>query len=741
MPRPTRTTASRPRRFTDPRPPRYASRPSRFAGDVDPDLASPRAALGHLCAAIADINEEIGMISIVGRPLTAQEARRLDNLESANVHTQTAVDTLAVAAAFPNDDNTPGAGDDLDPIPSDGRYAVANDNLVAEVRIDVDGLSIVSADLFARAAGHREFLASLRSQPGFSPSPDDNPLAVVVEDKDGRRAEGRIRFASEDGDQITVAITVHSPITGLPQGRAVVLAGRFESNMLRQLGVEVENQRNQQADPEWQHDRETMTISTAFRRAGIELVNIGQRDEIPAPRNDMWDLAKLHGLMTDMADEPLDRIAWNLRLLMLDQAGMVGDTGILEPAPGLLGIMFDTGRQDSNQLPRQGVAVFQRGMQHRKDLNRKMIQTAVHELGHSLNLAHRFEREVGRADSLSFMNYDWRYLGGSNRENFWRDFDFRFDRDELAFLLHGPWPAITPGGADFRTVPYWENTDGGYSPYRMEIPTDELELALSAPNDGLFRFAQPVSLALTLTNRMTRPFDIPSSWLDPKSGFLQLIVKREVATPSADSDARAFRPIAHRCFDLDERVGELVRVNESISNHVNLTFGSGGFTFAEPGNYRVTAVLELPISREKALIVKSQPIQLRITFPKTMEEERDGQLMFREDVGLYLMLGGSDLLDRAESDLEEMAERKAAEQDADSPLVVAFRRCQAINHSRDFIRYQNGRYRTRSAAPDKAAQIMVAVQHAVHATFDAHTARTTNGFIEGLQEALQEKKK
>ena len=78
---------------------------------------------------------------------------------------------------------------------------------------------------------------------------------------------------------------------------------------------------------------------------------------------------------------------------------------------------------------------------------RKLIQTTVHELGHALNLAHRFEREVGRADSTSFMNYDWRYKGGSHTTEFWSRFAFAFDDDELEF------PDTPPAGRSFPEGP------------------------------------------------------------------------------------------------------------------------------------------------------------------------------------------------------------------------------------------------------------------------------------------------
>jgi hypothetical protein len=74
--------------------------------------------------------------------------------------------------------------------------------------------------------------------------------------------------------------------------------------------------------------------------------------------------------------------------------------------------------------------VFQRPIKTRPDWPRKLIQTTVHELGHALNLAHRFERPVGRADSISFMNYDWKNLGGMNADRFWREFDFTYPKTD-----------------------------------------------------------------------------------------------------------------------------------------------------------------------------------------------------------------------------------------------------------------------------------------------------------------------
>ena len=114
------------------------------------------------------------------------------------------------------------------------------------------------------------------------------------------------------------------------------------------------------------------------------------------------------------------------------------------------------------------------------DNDRKLIQTSVHELGHALNLAHRFERVVGRADSTSFMNYDWRYRGGNKRDEYWSRFAFTFDPDELSFLRHGPRSAVIPGGAPFHSIRYWNEGTGGYSPYVPERPLSGFKLDAAA---------------------------------------------------------------------------------------------------------------------------------------------------------------------------------------------------------------------------------------------------------------------
>ena len=155
--------------------------------------------------------------------------------------------------------------------------------------------------------------------------------------------------------------------------------------------------------------------------------------------------------MQDFAQESLSQRAWALHLLLLGRSDQ----------RGLLGVMFD----DTQVLPRQGAAVFADAIRAIPGIDhaRKLIQTSVHELGHALNLAHRFERVVGRADSTSFMNYDWRYLGGHRSTSSGSASPSRSIPTSCRSCATARGSAVIPGGAAFHSIRYWNEGTGGYS--------------------------------------------------------------------------------------------------------------------------------------------------------------------------------------------------------------------------------------------------------------------------------------
>lgn len=615
-------------------------------------------------------------------------------------------------------------------LPPDGRYEGQDEHAFFELRVDAGGgePGAISADVYRFAAedGRRDWVASLRSAPGAGLAPGAGAWAVIAEDDLGGTATGRLSLGSPDGaeERLDAVLWLDAPLNGLPSRREIAFAAERVADAVRSLGVELETEEGVAPPAPVQLDGREVTLESCLADAGIAVHEAGEASAIP--RNEGgWGISELHTLMQDFAQASLAERAWELHLLLLSRSS----------EEGLLGIMFD----DTEILPRQGAAVFAdaiRGLPG-VDHDRKLIQTTVHELGHALNLAHRFERVVGRADSTSFMNYDWRYMGGDKRDEYWERFAFAFDPDELAFLRHGPRTAVIPGGAPFHSVRYWNEGTGGYSPYVPEAPLEGFRLTLRPPQAGrLFAFAQPVFLEVELTNLTGRPLELPPTLLDPKGGFLEILVRKTHGTSTRSlAGTEAFQPIVQRCYDIDPSRVETVAHGESIRDNLNLTYGSSGFSFAEPGAYEVTALLAVyDQQQERELIVRSERLPIRVAAPQSVEEERDGMELFRDDVGVYMALGGNRSLTGAGEALAGIVARRQGERpEVRDPIVATILRAQAIDARRTYTRYEDGAFRTLAADTDRTAALLGRLDDTALQTFDTQTAAGTRKLAEAYR--------
>jgi hypothetical protein len=667
------------------------------------------------------IGQELAALEVIGRELSPEEQKQVEALQRSLESISQTTEALKDAAT-----TSPDAASDVIHL-RDGRYVAANAQFQADIRIDMAQTAIISMDIFQGNGGSRNYLASLRSNPGLKIRRGRRRFGVIGEDENGNESRGIVELTPLSETQASVRITLDRGLNGLPVNVPFVMSANWQSQFFRTIGLEIDQEANVPALPGFPFNGHNVTIESCYGDAGLEIIGVGQRDSIPSPTQG-WDDAQLHGLMVRFANESLSRRAWSLHLLVLSRAQM----------GGLLGVMFDTGEMDENGLPRQGAAVFATPMQnHPAGFERKLIQTTAHELGHALNLAHRFERTVSRADSTSFMNYDWRYRGGSREEQFWRDFSFTFDPDEIRFFRHAPLPALIPGGIEFHTVNYWSDGTGGYSPYVSEVELQGLELILHPPMNGsLFTFAQPVLLTLELRNISGRTLNIPHEMLDPKSGFLEIMVRRlGRRRRKLSEDQFVFTPIINRCWDFKLTGADIVPSGGSMTNNVNLTFGSAGFTFAEPGNYEITAVLSIyDRTRGVDQIARSTPLRIRVAYPQSLDEERDVIDIFRKDVGYYLALGGSDILTDAAETLEEIRQRRQGKaKEITDPLVANIVRAQAINYSRDFISYQDGKYKTREANAGKAVNLLSQLEASSEQPFDPVTKKGNKSLMDRLK--------
>ncbi len=178
---------------------------------------------------------------------------------------------------------------------------------------------------------------------------------------------------------------------------------------------------------------------------------------------------------------------------------------------------------------------------------------------------------------------------------------------------------------------------------------------------------------------------------------------------------------------MDPSVYEVIPDKGSIKDNLNLTFGSGGFDFAEPGIYDVTALLAFYDSQNRQeFIVRSNTLRIRVGVPKSDQEEQDAMVLLRSDVGLYFALGGSDGLEEAHTDLQEVRDRRQGRRKTIvDPIVANITRCQGINAGRPYTRFVDGKFKAEDGDRVLAAELLGMLDNRALQAFDASTAAST----------------
>ncbi|TVQ36212.1 MAG: hypothetical protein EA356_06010 [Geminicoccaceae bacterium] len=326
--------------------------------------------------------------------------------------------------------------------------------------------------------------------------------------------------------------------------------------------------------------------------------------------------------------------------------------------PAVIGTMFGTATQ-----PRRGSALFVEPAGSEAwtagDRTRAVAFSAVHEIGHLLNLLHCFEadqtehrRQPGRPEAASFMNYPNRFPFGQAvsppaeavcRDLFWQHFEGQFDDEELRHLRHGWAPFVRPGGAieplmstDWRPSADHPGLDeaaaGAFDVEGLvEVAADLLDLLAQTPAEpdtasgaltlGLHlppfvRLGEPVLGWLELHNGSTIAELVPAE-LDPASGLVRVAF--------ADSGGRVVRFEPARC---DCGAGlTFLAPGERRTQALQLGFGRTCY-LTEPGRYRITATCGDRLAAVHELIVE----------PPTPGEARLADRLFGDErLGLALL--------------------------------------------------------------------------------------------------------
>ncbi len=443
-----------------------------------------------------------------------------------------------------------------------------------------------------------------------------------------------------------------------------------KSDCFRSMGMEIDVAASVNTPPllpsyssHWHNNRppdtpqRTLTIEESYREAGV-CVEIDPAHTViddSAAQFNSWSPAELHDAMeVHYSKYAAGWPKWHMWGLL---------AGTFD-SPSVGGIMFDAAAMygGAGRPPeRQGFAVFRNhswfnnlvaGTPANQDqawAMRHFLYTWVHEAGHAFNLLHSWNKS--RPDSLSWMNYDWRYDQRNGSNTFWGNFRFRFDDEELIHIRHGDRAAVIMGGDPWASGGHLETPEGAMA-QTMENAPIEL-LVRSKP---YFDFMEPVAVEVRLRNELEDvPLDVDVR-LNPEFGGIIFYIQRP------DGRILEYAPIMCKVGEaemrtLKPRTPDLVEGEDRYSENVFLSYGAYGFYFDTPGEYLVRAAYQ----GAGDMVLLSNIHRIRVAAPVTREEDREAQDFFTNEVGLSLYLNGSQspFLKKGMEVLESIARSKA----------------------------------------------------------------------------------
>jgi len=411
-----------------------------------------------------------------------------------------------------------------------------------------------------------------------------------------------------------------------------------------------------------------LSVPGAYAEAGIEMQVAGTANVVPvaaAGANATWNDAELHAAMVNHFSLHADRPQWKVWMLVATSY----DGG------GVRGIMFDYG----DAFQRQGAAVFYDAIQGADDATqRAALRTYVHELGHAFNLLHSWQKNLadppaplgpnGGLGDLSWMNYAWKYQPAppapGGEAAYWSGFAFQFTDNELVHLRHGFYKNVIMGANPFG------KGAAEIDPELFDAPVlDQSGLELELRSKASLGYGEPAVIELKLSTTDLRGRDVHGH-LHPNDDLVSVAIQQ----PSGRTVL--YRPMLRRCIDEERRL-RLDADRPAIYSSAYIGFGRDGFTFAQPGLYRVRAQYVAPDGSR----VVSGVLELRVQAPATPEDQRVGELLMGEQQGQILALLGSraGVFDAGNRELDVLLAEHG-----EHPLAVYARLAKGIDAERDF---------------------------------------------------------
>lgn len=539
-----------------------------------------------------------------------------------------------------------------------GSYTGVNEDSRIELRIDIDGtnlLNIVSGDVFRKDTSGESYLFSfICNEPQIQVKTSGPTIKGSIEGEFMRRVNFSVPIQGTISIEYTKPGGVNVAVTADYRGKVMMynfIAKKY-SNFFRTVTLDMDYAEGTELPPD-KYDthsvelrppdlpQRNLSIKTCYADAGVEIKYVKKHDAIPiswAGDNAAWNDAELHHAMEQYMSGWGNKWQWKLHLL----AATIYEEIDGKPEERVMGIMYDS----SNNFQRQGAAVFYSALAKMfsgSDLDKEYLYTTVHELGHAFNLLHSFDKGLTvvsnlkpRPDSLSFMNYSDLYPTGnppSTREEyeehvreFWSNFRFNFDHDELVHIRHHYLPEVIMGadpfGAkghlDVSPLEFSKLSYNGISPVEFIVRTSK----------EIFDHDEPVHVELKLKNLCDENISLPRD-LHPSNRNVRLFIK------GSNERIMEYQPLMKKCVRFENiTLGPKDSPKDSMYESVFIDFGKDGFNFREPGEYEIWGLYNET--------VLSKIHKIRISYPKSKDDEEIAMLKHGWEQGHLLYLLGSD---------------------------------------------------------------------------------------------------
>jgi subtilisin family serine protease len=420
--------------------------------------------------------------------------------------------------------------------------------------------------------------------------------------------------------------------------------------------LEIDRMRGTQAVSTEQTIRgKRVSLAEIYRAAGIELRIV--EDQIDIPHADSIRLADLHALLITNRSLTAEEGEWHVYMLVVSEDEDSRDT---------LGIMFDFGENDANDMPRESFAVFEsahKGMPG--GVIREVLLTTAHELAHVFNLHHT------DWDGSSFTRRATVESYSLTDTVLWRLSDASIEH----FHSH-PSRLVTPGTGN---LPFGLITQSHAGRHKLSprenysvVPDDTSNLTRRASIDAsaamrtrlapvndistesplrlrigtakeVYLVGEAVSLAVAVVNTSDTPQEV-IPLLSPEYGFLNVLIRGPT-----QEQFQPFKPPVLRGARM-ARLSRTLAPNDVMIDDARVFFSSGGWTFATPGDYEIQATFPADTAFSSD-IIRSETLLVTIEPPTTEPTKRASRLLFDKgglrfgiEQGLFLYMGGGDHL-------------------------------------------------------------------------------------------------